>query len=59
MNFRMILLLLMMGNQMNNIWATAYKFGYDSIFLPMKDYNYWISECHIDKDCEIKYENEK
>ena len=55
----MMLLLLIMGNQLKNIQATSYKFGYDSIFLADKDYNIEFSECSTDYDCEIKYESQK
>ena len=49
MNCSMMVFLLIMGNEMTCI--LTYKFGYDSMFLPMKEYNYWLSECTIDKDC--------
>ena len=34
---------------------SPWKFGYESRFFPMYDYNHEISECKTDFDCETMY----
>ena len=38
---------------------SPWKFGYESGFFPMYDYNHEISECRTDSDCQTMYMHNK
>ena len=51
-------LILMTADQMMQTSASLlspWKFGYESRFFPMYDYNHEMSECKTDLDCETMY----